>query len=364
MPTLQPSTIAMLGCAALANAGCSSYVTQAAAGQAEVLRARRPVAEVLADPATPAGVRDRLEEAGRALEFAHAELGLPDNGSYREYADIGRRHVVWNVFAAPEFALRLRTWCFPVAGCVAYRGYFAETDARRYAATLDAEGMDVHVAGAAAYSTLGFFRDPLLSTFVEPPGAAVPALIFHELAHQRVYVAGDTQFSESFAALVEQEGMIRWLEASGEAGRLCRYLTSLEREAQVQRLLADTRARLGRLYAGPGDDAARREAKAAEIERLRARYRGLRAGWNGPPHFDAWFEGTINNAVLGAAAAYDGLVPQLRVILDSEGGDLRAFYRRIERLARLDAADRAAVLAHITSRADPPAAARCRGASG
>lgn len=355
--------MAALACAALGAAGCSPYLAQAVAGQAELLRARRPVAEVLADPATPSGVRERLEEADRALAFAHRELALPDNGSYRQYVDLGRPHVVWNVFAAPEFSLVLRTWCFPVAGCVAYRGYFDEADARRFAGGLAAQGMDVLVAGAAAYSTLGWFRDPLLSTFVEPPGATVPALLFHELAHQRVYVAGDTQFSESFASLVEQEGMIRWLESRGEDERLCRYLEGLGREAAVQALLAATRARLARLYAGTGDDAARRAGKAREIERLRASYRELRAGWRGPPHFDAWFDRPIDNAALGAAAAYDGLVGTLRVILDGEGGDLGAFYGRIERLARLDAADRAAVLARITSRADPPAAARCRAAS-
>jgi len=340
--------------------GCSGYLLQAAAGQAEILRARRPVAEVMADPATDPAVRMRLQEAGAALDFAHRELALPDNGSYRQYAELGRPHVVWNVFAAPEFSLDLQTWCFPVAGCVGYRGYFAEDAARGFAAGLAAEGRDVLVAGAAAYSTLGWFRDPLLSTFIGRKGADVPALVFHELAHQRVYIAGDTQFSESFATLVEQEGMLRWLAARGEDRLACRYLASLEREAQVQALLAGTRGRLRRIYAGTDDEAARRAAKEREFAALRAAYAGLRASWSGPPDFDAWFNGTLNNAALGAAAAYDGLVGTLRVILDSEGGDLPAFYRRIERLARLDRAERTAALAQITSRSDPPAAARCR----
>lgn len=364
MTQLTPLRAALVAAALPVLGGCSGYLLQAAAGQAEILRARRPVAEVMADPATAPAVRARLEEAGAALDFAHRALALPDNGSYRQYADLGRPHVVWNVFAAPEFSLDLDTWCFPVAGCVAYRGYFAEAAARGFAAGLAAAGRDVQVAGAAAYSTLGWFRDPLLSTFIGRKGANVPALVFHELAHQRVYIAGDTQFSESFATLVEQEGMLRWLEARGEEQLVCRYVTSLQREAQVQALLAGTRDRLRRIYAGPGDEAARRAAKAREFAALRAAYAGLRASWSGPPDFDGWFNGTLDNASLGAAAAYDGLVGTLRVILESEGGDLPAFYRRIERLARLDRAERTAALAQITSRSDPPAAARCRGGPG
>jgi predicted aminopeptidase len=360
MATMRFPATALAGCAALAATGCTPYLAQAVAGQAELLRARRPVSEVIADQRTPPDVRAQLGEAERALAFAHTALALPDNGSYRQYADLGRRHVVWNVFAAPEFSLALRTWCFPVAGCVGYRGYFREADARAYAADLAQQGFDVHVAGAAAYSTLGFFRDPLLNTFVAAPAPALPALLFHELAHQRVYVAGDTQFSESFASLVEQEGVIRWLGQRGEEALLCRYLAGLERAASVRRLVAASRARLATIYAGPGDDGARRVAKAAEIARLRAGYRALREGWAGPPYFDAAFDGVLNNASLGAAAAYDGLVGTLRVILDGEGGDLAAFYDRIERLARLDRGERARVLAHITSRAESPAAARCR----
>jgi predicted aminopeptidase len=360
-----PRITVLLALAATLAQGCSpAYLMQAAAGQLEIVGTRRPVAEVLTDPATSPELRRKIESADAALRFAHRELSLPDNGSYREYADLDRPYAVWNVFAAPEFSLSLQTWCFPVAGCVAYRGYFEEQPARDFGAGLVARGADVHVGGAVAYSTLGFFRDPLLSSVVRLPDLALAGLIFHELAHQQLYVPGDTLFNEGFATLVEQEGMIRWLEARGDRDGLCRFLESLERERDVNRLLADTRVRLAAIYAADAPDADRRSAKAAEIERLRARYRQLRADWPGPPYFDSWFVDTINNARLGAAAAYDQLVGTLRVVLESEGGDLPAFYRRAARLGRLDAADRAGVLRKIRTPSDRRVPALCRDWSG
>jgi predicted aminopeptidase len=356
----RPAATAALLLAAFTLSGCSpGYFLQAAAGQLEVARARRPVSSVLADPATAPEVRDRLLVAADAVRFAHGELALPDNGSFREFADLGRRYVVWNVFAAPELALELRRWCFPVAGCVAYRGYFAEEDARAFAARLRESGYDVHVGGALAYSTLGFFRDPLLGGVLGLGDAALAGLIFHELAHQQLYVRGDTVFNESFATLVEQEGAVRWLAARGDERSLCSVVDAIAREAEVHRLLGDTRARLARIYAGPLDASARRAAKDAEIARLRERYHALRSGWKGPPVFDRWFEGPINNATLGAIAAYDQLVGTLRVILEGEGGDLRSFYRRAARLARLSAADRAAVLREIRRPSPMPRPAAC-----
>ncbi|MCC7330670.1 MAG: aminopeptidase [Gammaproteobacteria bacterium] len=331
--------------AALLQAACHpAYMVQAAAGQLAILRARRPVAEVQADAAAPAALRARLALAGQALAFAHAGLALPDNGSYRQYADLGRQYPVWNVFAAPEFSLDLRTWCFPVAGCAAYRGYFDAARARVFAAGLAAAGEDVFVGPAAAYSTLGYLRDPLLSSVVALPPDAMVGLLFHELAHQQLYVAGDTAFNESFATLVEQEGLVRWLTARGDQAGLCRFLGGLERERAVRALFEVARSRLRTIYAGPGTDEARRSAKAAVIGELRAGYAVLRAGWAGPPYFDGWFAGPINNARLGALAAYDRHVGTLRVILESEGGDWPAFYRRAARLGRLGAADRAEVL--------------------
>lgn len=345
--------------------GCNPvYLAQAVRGQAQLLGARRPVPQVLADPATDAHLRGRLDAASRALRFAHEALALPDNGSYRDYAHLDRPYAVWNVFAAPEFSLRLRTWCFPVAGCVAYRGYFEEADARVFAARLAARGDDVFVAGAVAYSTLGFFRDPLTSSALRLPEDRVAGLVFHELAHQRLYVGDDTVFNESFATLVEEEGLIRWLGQQADSGALCRYLDGLQRERQVRALLVRARASLGRAYAATVPVEQRRDAKAVVLEELRARYRELRVGWGGPPYFDAWFDGELNNASLGALAAYDELVGTLRVILESEGGDLPAFYRRAERLGRLGRTARGEVLREIRSVSEPAAAGRdCRAGS-
>lgn len=356
---------AALGIALSQAAGCSpGYLTQAAMGQIEIARARRPVAELLADEGTAPELRRKLSGAQAALEFAHTELSLPDNGSYREFAEIDRAFVVWNVFAAPEFALQLRTWCFPVAGCVGYRGYFAESKARQFAGRESGRGHDVAVIGASAFSTLGYFRDPLLSSVTRLPESTVVGMIFHELAHQRLYVPGDTVFNESFATLVEQEGLIRWLGNRGDRDGLCRYLRGLEREREVHRLLNATRGRLAAIYASRAPVEARRAAKVAEIGRLRENFREMRQAWREPPFFDSWFDGAINNATLGALAAYQDQVGTLRVILNSEGGDLQAFYHRAERLGRLQPGDRAMVLREITSPTDRRPGAECRDGSG
>lgn len=349
------------GLSLLLLAGCNPlYLAQAAGGQMQLVSARRPVAAVKADPATAPDTRRRLGDAVQALTFAHQALGLPDNGSYRDYVEIERPYVVWNVFAASEFSLALRTWCFPVAGCVAYRGYFEEQRARDFAAGRSAAGDDVYVGGAVAYSTLGYFRDPLLSSVLRLPETAMAGLIFHELAHQLLYVPGDTMFNESFATLVEQEGLARWFEARGDAVGLCRFLGGLERQRQARDLLAQARTALAAIYATAVPDAQRAAAKAATIEQLRQRYRDLRAGWREPPYFDGWFDGPVNNATLGALAAYDQLVGTLRVILEGEGGDLPAFYKRAARLARLDVAARAEVLREITSPSERRPGAVCR----
>jgi predicted aminopeptidase len=364
---MSPNRFAVVICVALAlvqTTACSpAYVMQATAGQMAIVRARRPVGEVLTDPNTTTELRGKLESAQDALRFAHSALALPDNGSYRQYADLNRPFAVWNVFAAPEFSLALRTWCFPVAGCVSYRGYFEERRAHESAEKLSAHGDDIYVGGAAAYSTLGFFRDPILSSVAHLPEATLTGVIFHELAHQQLYVPGDTVFNESFATLVEQEGMIRWLTSRNDRTGLCSYLQSLERERDVHRLLGETRARLVAIYSSATSPAIMRIAKASELDDLRARFRQMRAGWRRPPYFDAWFSGPLNNAVLGALAAYDQLVGTLRVILDGEGGDMRAFYRRAARLGRLGADDRAAVLAEITTPAIRQPGPDCRDAT-
>ena len=339
--TLRAGRLLLLVTAMTSLAGCgTAYYWQAATGHLELMRLRRPVADVIADPATQDEVRQKLRSATAALDFAHAELGLPDNGSYRRYADTGRPFVVWNVVAAPEFSLEPLTWCFPVAGCVSYRGYFDATNARRYADGLAAAGNDVFVGGVAAYSTLGRFEDPLLNTMIGYADYQLAGLIFHELSHQLVYVKGDSTFNEGFASFVEQEGLHRWLVSVGAEDQLHRYRTMLVRRDAVLTLIKTHRDRLEDLYRNstPGDDL--RAGKAAIIGELDTAYRRLRSQWDEPPHFDHWFAGTVNNARLASFATYEDYVPAFAVLLDEAGGDLDAFYARAGELARLDAAER------------------------
>lgn len=324
------------------------YLLQATSGQMEILRLRRPVAQVIADSDTPAELRRKLTLSRDALSFAHRVLLLPDHGAYRHYADVGRPYVVWNVFAAPEFALELRSWCFPVAGCVGYRGYFDESDARGFADDRAVAGEDVYVAGIAAYSTLGYFADPLLNTFVSFPDEELVGLIFHELAHQLVYVTDDSTFNESLASFVEQEGLRRWLAERGDAAAAARLQLAGERRNEVRRLLDTSRARLAAIFAAPIPAAEKRAAKAAEFAHLAAAYRDLRSGWGDPPYFDAWFATPLNNATLGALAAYDEFVPAFDALLQREAGSLLAFYARVRDLAKLPGPQRAEALAALS----------------
>ncbi|MBT8443064.1 MAG: aminopeptidase [Gammaproteobacteria bacterium] len=321
--------------------GCSiGYYWQASMGHLELMRQRRPVADVLDDSGTPEDVRAKLEIAASAVDFAHAELGLPDNGSYRLYADTGRAYVVWNVVAAPEFSLEPRTWCFPVAGCISYRGYFDEENARRFASGLAGDGDDVFVGGVAAYSTLGRFEDPILNTMIGYSDYQLAGLIFHELAHQRIYVKDDSTFNEGFASFVELEGLRRWLGTVGTEQDLCRYDRSLQRRSQVLALLAVHRERLESLYSSDRSPADLRMQKAAVFADLATAYRELREGWAEPPYFDRWFDGALNNARLVALATYDEYVPAFGALLQQSGGRLETFYAAVEALTKLDSDER------------------------
>jgi predicted aminopeptidase len=324
--------------------GCASvdYYAQLGVGQWQLLRAREPVAEVLADPTRDAGLRQRLALTQQARDFASAHLHLPDNRSYRLYADIHRPFVVWNVFATPELSLAPRTWCFPIAGCVAYRGFYQPGRARGAAALLRQQGLDVYVGGVEAYSTLGWFADPLLSSMLRRDDEQLAAVIFHELAHQQLYVAGDTEFNESWASFVEQEGLRQW--------RASRDLPPENGAAERQReqftaLVLDTRARLDALYASGQPEATLRQGKAAEFQRLRERYYRLRDGqWHGERRYDAWIAGPLNNAKLLPFGLYDQYVPAFAALFAQVGGDWPIFQQRVAALGALPAEQRHARL--------------------
>jgi predicted aminopeptidase len=305
--------------------GC--YLVHTAAGQWDLNSRRVPIAGVVAAPTTPPALRTQLGLALRIREFATRELGLPDNQSYRTYADVGRPYVVWNVFATPEFSVDPKTWCFPVAGCVAYRGYFAERRARDFALGLEARGYDVEVGGVAAYSTLGHFADPVLNTMLRWDETELAAQIFHELAHQRLYVPGDTEFNEAFATVVETEGVARWLSGDDRSDALGAFRLRQDRYAKLAAMFSETRAELRVLYARDLPDARKRAAKVAAFDALRQRYADRRAEFGGA--FEWLLRPGLNNARLLSVATYQGCVPLLRARLAETGNDLPRFYAEL-----------------------------------
>lgn len=318
-------------------AGCSSigYYAQAARGQFSLLAAARPLDELLADPATPEPLKERLRRAREIRAFAARELGLPDNGSYTAYADLGRPAVVWNVFATPTLSLELKTWCYPLFGCAGYRGYFDKGEAERLAGELRAQGWDVNVAPVPAYSTLGWFDDPLLNTFINAQDGELARMLFHELAHQVVYVRDDTVFNESFATAVERTGVARWLSARHDAVLSQGYAEIDSRRRDFLALLLKYRARLQHVYAEAAPRATLLERKREAFEALQAEYRQLRDGrWGGFRGYDRYFAQDLNNAHLAAVGAYYDLVPAFDALL-ARDGSLPAFYAEVRRLAHL-----------------------------
>jgi len=331
--------------------GCSSlgYYGQLLGGQLDLLERREPIAELVTDPHGDPRLRQRLGLVLQARAFASRTLDLPDNGSYRQYADLGRPYVMWNVFATGEFSVQPRTQCFPIAGCVAYRGYYALGRARGAAALLQQQGLDTWIGGVEAYSTLGWFDDPILGGMLRHSDDELAALIFHELAHQKLYVRDDSAFNESFATFVERQGLRQWrasrgLPAPNESGE--------RREEQFVALMLQTRERLARLYAGGLPAAEMRRAKQAEFERLRGEYRRLRDGrWGGDRRYDAWVFGPLNNAKLLPFGLYHGWVGAFEEIFRSTGENWPRFYVEVQRLAHLPAAERHRRLDGLQARA-------------
>lgn len=319
----------------LALSGCSSvaYYGQLLGGQLDLMQRREPVGAIVNDPGRDPELRRRLAVSQQARDFASTQLALPDNRSYRLYADIRRPYVVWNLFATPEFSLSPQLHCFPIAGCVAYRGYYSQGGARGAEALLRQQGLDTYLGGVEAYSTLGWFDDPILNTMLRWSDERLVAVIFHELAHQQFYLAGDTAFNESFATFVEQQGLRQWHAAQGstmDAGPSGR-----QREQFVALVLA-SRARLEQLYASGLDEDAMRTGKQAEFERLRQAYRSLRdREWGGIGRYDGWIEAPLNNAKLLPFGLYDRWVPAFAALFAEVQGEWPVFYRRVAELGAL-----------------------------
>ncbi|MCZ0952268.1 MAG: aminopeptidase [Rhodospirillaceae bacterium] len=359
------SAVMVITAAALLG-GCSvPYYWQAVTGQVSLLNRRVPIEAAIEDPQTDAQTREALRTVLEVRRFAVDELGLPQNRSYSTYVDLsggnagsesgeagsaggnagsgaGRRRannsLVWSVVAAEEFSIDPRTWCFPFAGCVSYRGYFNEDAARRYAARLQGEGMDVAVGGATAYSTLGYFADPVVSTMIGGPEFRTVELILHELAHQKFYLRGDSDLNEAFATVVAEYGTERWLMRRGETGSLTAYRQQALVQAQFADLIGRQRERLREIYAGSEPAVEKRRAKEAAFETLRSEYAALKPAWEGRVNYDGWIARPLNNAHIASVATYRYWVPGLHWLLESRG--LGAFYEEVETLAALDEDER------------------------
>jgi predicted aminopeptidase len=345
----------VLLCLLLGACNTLEYYSHVTYGHLQLMARREPVTQLLADPACDPLLCQRLELAQQARSFASRELALPDNRSYRLYADLQRPYVVWNLYVTPEFSVQPQLQCFPFAGCVAYRGFYDLQRARAAAAHAQLAGMDVWVGGVEAYSTLGWFDDPLLGNMLKRDDAQLAALIFHELAHQQLYVSDDTLFNESFASFVEQEGLRQWLVRRGQpmpdGDTYCRS------EQFTARVLA-TRERLHSLYASDLPAAQMAQGKAAEFERLRAGYRAWRSTQQGDfDAYDAWIESPLNNARLLPFALYRQWLPAFAELFRQAGADWPAFYDQAARLAELPALQREQQLEALRVAAGTPACA-------
>lgn len=335
--------------------GCAqlSYFMQAAQGQFSLMAQARPIDDWLADPGAADKLKVQLSRIKEIRRFAAHELGLPDNGTFTTYADLKRPYVLWNVVATPALSLQARQWCFPIAGCVNYRGYYSQDEAQAYAAELRSQNFDVQVAGVPAYSTLGWFDDPVLSTFVQYPEAELARLIFHELAHQVAYAPGDSRFNESFAVAVEEFGVERWISTYGDEKMRASYRAHTDRKQGFLALLLKTREALQANYAGTASDQQKNTDKAQIFQAMQDEYMVLKQSWGGYAGYDRWFAEPLNNAHLALVATYHDLVPGFRVLLNQEK-DVGKFYAVVRTLSTLDPSQRHQRLAALVpAKMDP-----------
>ena len=314
--------------------GCAlGYYAQAIGGQLDLLRRRVPIERLLEQPRIDATLAQQLQRAAELRAFAVTELGLPDNSSYRSYVDLERDSVVWNVVATPEFSVEPVSWCYPFVGCVAYRGYFREPAAERFAERLARHGHDVYVGGSSAYSTLGYFADPVVSTMLAAGEQAFAETLFHELAHQQIYIKGDTALSEAFATTVAEFGAERWLERDGGPSVAADYRRRLCYREEFAALIQMQRERLQHLYASSLPKGDMRAAKTAAFARLQSDYLQTKSRWGGYSGYDTWAAQLTNNAELAAVATYRQWVPALRQRLASAG--IEVFFQDVAALAKL-----------------------------
>ena len=339
--------------------GCSTvgYLAQAAHGQWQLMRARQPIERVLADPAAPATLKARLALVADIRSFAVTDLYLPDNRSYRSYSDVRRPYVVWNVVAAPTLSIKPLHWCFPIAGCIDYRGYFHERQARRYAAGLAARGDDVMVEGVTAYSTLGHFADPVVNTMLRYDDTELAGVIFHELAHQLIYVSGDSRFNESFAVTVQTEGLAQWLRARGRADEMQRYSEQRRVEQAINEVFTGARTRLKTVYASTLPATQKRQDKQEILAHAGDEVLAIEQRAHMHSEYDEWIRSGLNNAHLAAVGTYYDCVGGFEQLLKQQQGDLPQFYAAVRRIAKDPAARRSLCRTDISTATVKAAAA-------
>lgn len=334
--------ITFLILSALTVSACSSfgYYLDLMEGHSELLEQQKPIVDILADKDIEPKLRELLQTSQIIRDFSSKELLLPENDSYRMYADLNRRYAVWNVVAAKELSVKAKKWCFLFVGCLSYRGYFSKKDATSYAEKLKKEGYDVYVAGANAYSTLGWFDDPLLNTMMYKSEARRAGIIFHELAHQRIYIDDDSAFNEAFATTVEEEGIRRWLQKNQKNDKYETYLENKKRNSELNLLLQASREKLKELYKSKLTNEEKHKSKKRIFSLMKQHYQKLKKSWGGYDAYDDWMAQDLNNAHLSLIATYNNLVPGFKAILNSEGNDLEKFYLAIEQLGKLTQQDR------------------------
>ena len=336
--------------------GCRTigFYSQAIKGQYQIFAHQKVIDDLIADPQTPEALRKQLQLVAQLRVFAKDQLKLPVDGHYRKYVDVHRPYVVWNVQAAPQYSLQPRTWWYPLVGSLEYRGYFSESGATNYAKRFAKRGDDVYVDGVEAYSTLGWFKDPILNTFIDRSEPELAEVIFHELGHQRVFARGDTDFNEAYATTVGQEGARRWLRASGKTNLMERYETALRRNGEFVHLIMSTREELEKVYGDTLDKDGKVQAaktpplppaqlkveKARVFAELHANYAKLKLSWGGYAGYDDWFAREMNNAQLNTIANYYDFLPAFQRVLELNGGDMEKFYVEVERLSKMDKDER------------------------
>ncbi len=341
------SSLLVAICLVIAGCSATEYYWQAVKGHSDIRSREQPINDLLANPEVEVELKELLSQMQRARNFASEELGLPNNDSYRKYVDLGRKYIIWNVIATEEFSVTPQHWCFLFAGCVSYRGYFDKKEAQEFANELQRKGMDVYVAGARAYSTLGWFDDPLINTMLYRDEALRIGVLFHELAHQQLYVKDDTNFNEAFATVVAQEGVRRWFIYQQDEIAYEVYMQADKRRTEFNTLLKQTREKLHKLYSTKQEPEVMRANKARIFDQLKIDYSRLKKSWDNDTRYDAWMSRELNNAHLALIATYHELVPAIQKVLYQADSDLPSFYLQMAQLARLSKIERQQHLAAL-----------------